>query len=924
MGTNIISAQDFGIGTFTAVNPTCFASNGEITVIITGGTAPYYYSGSNGAVEITFSTSHTFTGLAAGAFSVLVTDAGLCTVNGSTFLNTPNSFSTILVSTTNSTCNNSSGAINFSFLGGSGPFIYTLVDSSGNTQTITDTAPGTIKSYSFNNLPSGTYTLTISDGGPCVFTQSVTILNTTLFTLSALTTGTTCDNTNGSVTLTITSGGTAPYKFEIDSSIIFGVTGNSFTFTNLPSGNYTASVTDVNLCQQSIGFVIDPSNTIDFYLSSTNVENGNDGQISTFITAGEPPFTLNWSSNVGGQTGSTITGLTAGTYSLAITDDNGCVRSRSITLLGYNKVSSFELFTLCENQLSSDGTLIRRGPEQMLIEGFYDLTSGDTNCVINSASFYLEANLNGNVQGLGIYVSSGITDFPSDEYFYETLKTVLESYSEIESVIVNPATNTISVSTTCNPEIYIIDANLIVNLIISYDISCVECGSPVVAPFIFEVDVTLTGSTGTGKFLLPLESGGIYDFEVNWGDGTTDIINTWNDPLAEHTYLTDDKYIIQITGQLSGWTFNNGGDKEKITEVKQWGILELGDSPGHFYGCNNLVLTGVTDFIDLSTTSTLENTFRDCTSLTTINNVEYWDTSNITSFVNTFDGTVFNQDITSWEVSGVTDMSFMFFNNTTFNQDISGWDVSNVTSMFGMFSNATAFNQDIGLWDVSNVTNMFAMFQDATSFNQDIGLWNVVNVTNMNSVFNNATSFNQDIGSWDVSNVTDMFGMFNNVTSFNQDIGSWDVSNVTDMSFMFQNATSFNQDIGSWDVSNVIGMSGMFNNVTSFNQDIGSWDVSNVTDMSFMFQDATSFNQDIGSWDVSNVTNMDSMLDSCGMSQINYESLLVGWNSLPSLQFNVQFGASGRQYQIGSPSDIARSNIIASYSWTITGDIAVP
>jgi hypothetical protein len=69
---------------------------------------------------------------------------------------------------------------------------------------------------------------------------------------------------------------------------------------------------------------------------------------------------------------------------------------------------------------------------------------------------------------------------------------------------------------------------------------------------------------------------------------------------------------------------------------------------------------------------------------------------------------------------------------------------------------------------------------------------------------------------------------------------------------------------------------------------------------------------------------MNSMLTNCGINQTNYESLLVGWNSLPSLQSNVQFGASGRQYQIGSASDIARSNIIASYSWTITGDIAVP
>jgi hypothetical protein len=69
---------------------------------------------------------------------------------------------------------------------------------------------------------------------------------------------------------------------------------------------------------------------------------------------------------------------------------------------------------------------------------------------------------------------------------------------------------------------------------------------------------------------------------------------------------------------------------------------------------------------------------------------------------------------------------------------------------------------------------------------------------------------------------------------------------------------------------------------------------------------------------------MSFMLDNCGMNQTKYETLLVVWNSLPSLQPSVQLGAIGRQYQIGSAADIARSNIIGTYSWTITGDIAVP
>jgi surface protein len=154
-----------------------------------------------------------------------------------------------------------------------------------------------------------------------------------------------------------------------------------------------------------------------------------------------------------------------------------------------------------------------------------------------------------------------------------------------------------------------------------------------------------------------------------------------------------------------------------------------------------------------------------------------------------------------------------------------------------MFSNATSFNQNISSWDVSNVTDMYAMFYGAQAFNQPIGTWDVSNVTIMNTMFTNATSFNQPIGSWNVGNVTNMNTMFFSATSFNQPIGSWNVGNVTNMSTMFKAASSFNQPIGSWNVSNVTNMFEMFAFATAFNQNISSWDVSNVTNMSTMFYD---------------------------------------------------------------------------------------
>ena len=175
----------------------------------------------------------------------------------------------------------------------------------------------------------------------------------------------------------------------------------------------------------------------------------------------------------------------------------------------------------------------------------------------------------------------------------------------------------------------------------------------------------------------------------------------------------------------------------------------------------------------------------------------------------------------------VTDMSAMF-SNSEFNQNISSWDVSNVTNMADMFRFAEDFNQPIGNWDVSNVTNMADMFHFADDFNQPIEDWDVSNVTNMRQMFLDAYDFNQPIGDWDVINVTSMEKMFRYAERFNQDIGDWDVSNVKNMGDMFSNAWAFNKEIGNWNVENVTNMNNMFGEASSFNQNLTKWCVQNI------------------------------------------------------------------------------------------------
>jgi surface protein len=141
---------------------------------------------------------------------------------------------------------------------------------------------------------------------------------------------------------------------------------------------------------------------------------------------------------------------------------------------------------------------------------------------------------------------------------------------------------------------------------------------------------------------------------------------------------------------------------------------------------------------------------------------------------------------------------------------------------------------------------------------------------------------------------------------------------------MFLNCTNFNQSLNSWDVGSVTNMNSMFYGNSNFNQPLSSWTVSAVTNMSSMFASAINFNQSLSSWDVSNVTTMNSMLDGTSISVTNYNNILTGWTgwdgtgATKSVQSNVNFGASGRQYSTGTTAQAARLYLITGKTWTIT------
>lgn len=293
--------------TATQLNVSCFGeSTGSIDLSISGGTTPYTFLWSNGAL------TEDLNNIPAGNYSVTVTDAAGCSDNQSFTITEPASALAVSSSVSQITCNGAAdGIINLTVTGGSAPYSFNWAHGS--------------TSEDLNSLSAGNYTVTVTDNNGCTYSESFNITDPPVLTLSGVATDVDCNGAaNGSIDITV-GGGEGPYTFNWSN----GETTEDVS--NLGPGSYTVNISDARGCTNSASYVIAEPTALAISYTSVDVScfGDNNGSIDITPSGGNGPYTFSWSN---GETTEDINTLVAGSYTVTVTDFNGCTLNETVVI----------------------------------------------------------------------------------------------------------------------------------------------------------------------------------------------------------------------------------------------------------------------------------------------------------------------------------------------------------------------------------------------------------------------------------------------------------------------------------------------------------------------------------------------------------------------------------------------------------------
>lgn len=322
-GTYSLTVTDFNActitDTFTLAKPNALTTeiiihdvlckgddSGSAVLTSSGGTPQYSYNWSNG------DTTNYQTALTAGTYTITITDFNSCQKIETVVINQPTETLSFTNEITNIGCfGASTGLINTNTTGGTPPYLYLWYNSTNNVLSQT--------SAQISNIPAGNYSLIVTDYNNCSDSANVTIIQPDPFQNQINTVDILCKGfATGEIAINL-SGATPPFTYNWSNGSI------EEDLSGLDAGNYMLTITDAHNCQYIINSTIDePAELLSVKSSATDVfcKGDGSGTVTATPSGGTIPYTYLWSN---GLTSQHIDQLFAGTYTVTVTDANGCL-----------------------------------------------------------------------------------------------------------------------------------------------------------------------------------------------------------------------------------------------------------------------------------------------------------------------------------------------------------------------------------------------------------------------------------------------------------------------------------------------------------------------------------------------------------------------------------------------------------------------